>query len=75
MAQAETQDTQGNPAQAGARLDGLINPECQGQIRREIAEVGGAEVYFIARLDARLCWNAVVPRHLEKVRVQGRAAS
>ncbi|MEN6626907.1 MAG: helicase C-terminal domain-containing protein [Candidatus Sumerlaeia bacterium] len=47
-------DSQPTPAISTDRLDALILPECREQIRREIADVGGAEVYFIARLDSAL---------------------
>lgn len=37
-----------------ARLDRLILPAVREQMRREIADISGAEVYFIARLGADL---------------------
>ncbi|MCE5230141.1 helicase [bacterium] len=47
-------DPQTTPTDSIDRLDTLIISECREQIARDIAEVGGAEVYFIARLDAAL---------------------
>ncbi len=44
-----------SPMIAGDALDALIDPECRATIRREIASVDGAEVYFIARLDPDQC--------------------
>jgi ATP-dependent DNA helicase DinG len=41
-------------APADGRLDRLITPEAREQIRREIAEVGGSEVFFLAKLNAEL---------------------
>ena len=37
-----------------SRLDALVSPDCQDRIRCEIAEVGGAEVYFIGQVNADL---------------------
>lgn len=48
-----------NPSDLDARLNALILPECRAQMRREIAEVGGAEVYFIGRLDPNLAVEEV----------------
>lgn len=47
-------NSQTTPTDSIERLDGLISPDCREEIRREIANVNGAEVYFIARLDAAL---------------------
>lgn len=42
-----------------AKLDQLILPECREQMRREIADIGGSEVYFIARLNSALAVEEV----------------
>jgi ATP-dependent DNA helicase DinG len=47
------------PDSEAARLDQLILPECREQMRREIADIGGAEVYFIGRLNAALAVEEV----------------
>src|SRR5262249_9389619 len=48
-----------SPGTANSKLNSLILPECREQMRREIAEVNGAEVYFIARLNAELAVEEV----------------
>ncbi len=42
------------PTAASTTLDKFISPECREAIRREIAEVRGAEVFFVGRLDRDL---------------------
>lgn len=53
MALAERPDPRPTPP-AAPGLDGLIAPECREQMRREIAGIGGGEVFFIGRLDTDL---------------------
>jgi ATP-dependent DNA helicase DinG len=48
------QDATQAPPQADARLDRFITPEAREQIRREIAEAGGVEVFFLGRLNSDL---------------------
>lgn len=47
------------PTATDSRVDELISTDCQRIIREEIASVGGAEIFFIGRLDRDLCIEEV----------------